>query len=79
MSRQNKAVKNRARAKEITRMHLAGEKGAASTGPKHNKRWGYRNNPDVLKRISEAMKAEREHLTNAQKALRGAGKAAVND
>lgn len=38
MSRQNKNVKKRALAKQITALHLRGEKGASQTTPKHNKK-----------------------------------------
>lgn len=37
MSRQNKNTKKRALAKQITAMHLRGEKGAKQTTPKHEK------------------------------------------
>lgn len=38
MSKQNKNVKNRARAKAITALHLKGEKGPAKTTAKHGKK-----------------------------------------
>lgn len=60
MTRQSKNARILAKAKEITRMHLAGDKGPAKTMPKHNKRWTYRSNPDVAKRIAEALKASNE-------------------
>lgn len=60
MSRQSKNARNLAKAREITRLHLAGEKGPARTVPKHDKRWGYRSNPEIAKRIAEAMKASHE-------------------
>lgn len=37
MSRQNKSINKRALAKQITALHLRGEKGAAKTEPKHGK------------------------------------------
>lgn len=37
MSRQNKNTKVRALAKQITALHLRGEKGATKTTPKHGK------------------------------------------
>lgn len=40
MPRQNKAAKKQAQAKQITALHLRGEKGPAKTTPKHGK------NPD---------------------------------
>jgi hypothetical protein len=38
MSRQNKNTKARALAKQITALHLRGEKGAAKTESKHGKK-----------------------------------------
>lgn len=39
MSKQNKATKNRARAKGFTALHLKGEKGPAKTTPLHGKKF----------------------------------------
>lgn len=78
MSRQSKNARKLAKAKEITRMHLAGEKGPARTTAAHGKRFGYRTNPEVLKRIAEmsgATRAEGEK-TAGKRILRSAGKAA---
>lgn len=59
-------------------MHLKGEKGAASTTPLHGKRFGYRSNPDTLKRIAEAMKSSQAQDKNAtKKFLENVGAAAV--
>ena len=77
MSRNSKNARNLARARDITRMHKNGEKGPARTTPKHGKRWGYRDNPEVQKRIAEMLKAENpQEKTSGKKILRGAGKAA---
>ena len=37
MSRQNKAIKKNALAKQITALHLRGERGATKTKPLHEK------------------------------------------
>lgn len=57
MSRNSKNAKLHAKAREMSALHLKGEKGPSKTTPLHNKRWGYRDNPEVLKRIAEANKA----------------------
>lgn len=77
MSRQSKNARNLAKARAITLMHKAGEKGPARTAPKHSKKWGYRDNPDVLKRLAEAAKAAepQNEKTSGKKILRSAGKA----
>lgn len=81
MTKQRKHEKKAALAATITRMHLAGEKGPKSTAPAHGKRHTYRNNPEILKRIAEALKATQEagkdktEKTSAKRILRGAGKA----
>ncbi len=63
MSSQSKNARKLAKAREITRMHKNGEKGPAQTTPLHGKRWGYRTNPEIQKRIAEAMKASNEANT----------------
>ena len=77
MSHNNKNARNLAKAKTITAMHAKGEKGPSKTTPLHGKKWGYRNNPEVLKRIAEALKAlqPQNEKTAGNKILRGAGKA----
>ena len=78
MTKQRKNEKKSAVAVTITRMHLAGEKGPSKTTPLHGKRFGYRTNPDTLKRIAEALKATQEvkgEKTAGKRILRGAGKA----
>lgn len=77
MSKQSKNARNLQKAREITRMHKNGEKGPSRTLPKHGKRWTYRNNPEIAKRLAEAMKASNEAAAkrtvleklNEQKAL----------
>jgi hypothetical protein len=77
MSRQSKNARNLAKARQITAMHKNGEKGPSRTTPQHGKKWGYRDNPEVLKRIAEAAKAAepQNEKTAGKKILRGAGKA----
>lgn len=79
MSRQSKNARNLAKARDITKMHANGEKGPARTTPLHNKKWGYRDSPEVAKRIAEMVKATREgeEKTAGKKILRGAGKASA--
>lgn len=80
MSRQSKNVKNRARAKQITLMHKNGEKGPSKTTPLHNKKWGYRDNPETAKRIAEALKAkEPVEKTSGKAILRKAGRAMLSE
>ena len=82
MSRNSKNARNLAKARAVTLMHKNGEKGPSRTTPKHGKKWGYRNNPEVLKRIAEMLKATSEQeaakteKTSGKRILRGAGKAA---
>lgn len=82
MSRQSKNAKNMARARQISLMHKNGEKGPSRTAPSHGKKWGYRNNPEVLKRLAELAKANapqeeaKTEKTSGKRILRSAGKAA---
>jgi hypothetical protein len=82
MSRNSKNARNLAKARQISAMHKNGEKGPARTAPQHGKKWGYRDNPEVLKRIAEMLKATSEQdaakteKTSGKRILRGAGKAA---
>ena len=81
MSRQSKNARNLAKARQIASMHKSGEKGPSRTTPLHGKKWGYRSNPEVLKRIAEALKASSEkdgaktEKTAGKRILRNAGKA----
>jgi hypothetical protein len=79
MSRNSKNARNLAKAKSISLMHKNGEKGPKATTPLHGKKWGYRNNPEVLKRIAEQLKAthaeEKAEKTSGKKILRKAGSA----
>ena len=81
MTKQRKNEKKAVLAKAITAMHLQGEKGPAKTTPLHGKKWGYRSNPEVAKRIAEMSKAPAEdssgvhEKTSGKKILRSAGRA----
>lgn len=84
MTKQAKNARNLAKARQITAMHKNGEKGPARTTPAHGKKWGYRDNPEVLKRIAEALKASagedsggKTEKTAGKRILRGAGKATL--
>lgn len=80
MTRQSKNARNLAKARSITLMHKNGEKGPARTTPLHNKKWGYRDSPEVAKRLAELAKVGEDsggnkEKTSGKKILRGAGKA----
>lgn len=60
MSSQSKNARKLAKAREISRMHKNGEKGPSRTVALHGKRWTYRTNPEIQKRVAEAMKASNE-------------------
>jgi hypothetical protein len=84
MTRQSKNARNLAKARDITKMHANGEKGPSRTTPLHNKKWGYRDNPEVAKRMAEMLKAAggedssgKTEKTAGKKILRGAGKASA--
>lgn len=76
MTKQRKQEKRAVLAAAITALHKNGEKGPARTSPQHGKRYGYRNNPDVMKRMAEMSKAAKSvELTSAKAILAGAGSA----
>jgi hypothetical protein len=80
MSRNSKTTRNLEQAKQITSLHLRGEKGAARTTPVHGKRHTYRNNPEAMKRLDEFMnggKSSKNDRTSGKKILEKAGSAAV--
>lgn len=80
MTRQNKNIKNRARAKAITAMHLKGEKGPSSTQPKHGKKHTYRGNPALMKSLAEFTRGPDTKPKNAlKKVLENAGGAAATE
>lgn len=80
MTRQSKNATNAARARTITAMHKNGEKGPSKTNPQHNKRHGYRDNPDNLKRQAEALKAKAgQEKTSGKQILRNAGNASKDE
>lgn len=60
MTAQSKNARKLAKARDISRMHKNGEKGPAKTTPLHGKRWTYRSNPEIAKRIAEMMKVTSE-------------------
>jgi len=82
MSKNSKNARVLTKAREMAKLHLKGEKGPSKTTPLHGKKWGYRDNPEVQKRIAEMLKATQEakgdktEKTSAKRILRGAGKAA---
>jgi hypothetical protein len=77
MSRNSKNARNLAKARQISEMRKKGDGGAAKTVPTHGKRWTYRHNPEIQKRLAEAVKGMAEaKLTAAEKILARAGKAA---
>lgn len=78
MSRQNKNARNLERARSFSKARKNGEKGSSKTQPQHGKRWTYRNNPEIQKRISEALKASapQKDKTSLRKVLATAGGAA---
>lgn len=60
MTAQSKNARKLAKARDISRMHKNGEKGPEKTTPLHGKRWTYRSNPEIAKRLAEAIKAAAE-------------------
>lgn len=73
MTSQSKNARKLAKARDMTKLHKNGEKGPAKTTPLHGKRWTYRTNPEIAKRIAEATKVSAEKQTvldkiNAKKA-----------
>ena len=78
MSRNNKNAKRLVKAREVAKMHLNGDKGPAKTTPIHTKKWTYRSNPDLMKKLHEFINGPAEtkaEKTAGKKILRGAGKA----
>ena len=76
MSKNSKNAQRLEKAREMSKLHKAGNKGPAKTTPKHEKRWGYRDNPEVAKRRAELLKATqdpRDNKTSGKKILAGAG------
>ncbi len=70
MSRNSKNARNLARARQISSMRKNGEKGPSKTTPQHNKRWGYRTNPETQKRLAEMLKATNAAPTRGRTAGR---------
>lgn len=71
MTRQSKNARNIARRKQITAMHKNGEKGPTRTAAVHGKKWTYRSNPEVAKRLAEMMKATSEATETAKEKTAG--------
>ena len=70
MSRNSKNAARIVKAREISKSRQSGNPGPASTAAKHGKRFTYRTNPEIAKRIAEAKaepikrKGSRRELTN---------------
>ena len=77
MSRQSKNARNLAKARDITKMHLSGEKGPSRTTPSLGKKWTYRSNPAAMKALAEFLKGSEpvQEKTAGKAILRKAGKA----
>lgn len=75
MSKNSKNAQRLVKAREMSKLRKEGNKGPARTTPKHEKRWGYRDNPEVAKRKAEMLKATQEpkDKTAGKKILAGAG------
>ena len=78
MTAQSKNARKLAKAREISRMHKNGEKGPSRTTPLHGKRWTFRSNPEIQKRVAEMLKSSNEKQTvldklNAEKAKKRPG------
>jgi len=79
MSRNNKNARNLAMARQHSATRKSGGSGPSKTTPLHGKRWGYRTNPETIKRLAEATKAlaSVKKGTAAEEILSKAGKAAA--
>lgn len=79
MSRNNKNARNLAMARQHSATRKNGGSGPSKTTPLHGKRWGYRTNPETIKRLAEATKAlaSVKKGTAAEEILSKAGKAAA--
>jgi len=75
MSKNNKNARNLERARQFSKQRKEGNKGPSKTTPQHNKKWGYRDNPEVAKRIAEQLKATQaaNEKTSGKKILENAG------
>jgi len=77
MSRNSKNATRHAQARQISEMRKKGESGPSKTTPKHGKRWGYRSNPEAMKRLTEFVKgAVPSQKTGGKAILDRAGSAA---
>jgi hypothetical protein len=77
MSRNSKGYRTVARRKANTLARKNGNPGPAKTMPQHGKRWTYRHNPEVAKRVAEMIKAtavaDRQAKTSGKALLAKAG------
>lgn len=69
MSKNSKNYQRLIKAREVAKMHLNGDKGPSQTNPQHGKKWGYRTNPEMQKRIAEMTKAANEQAKTAGKKI----------
>lgn len=63
MSRQSKSAKRKILAQQVTKMHLAGNRGPAKTTPKHGKK--YENTLNYKRKIA-ATKSKKSYLEKLQ-------------
>lgn len=77
MSRNNKSARNLAIAKTFSKARLDGNKGPSKTTPKHSKRWTYRSNPEIQKRIAEMNGTVAAPKKGARRTVEGVGAAAA--
>lgn len=77
MSRNNKSARNLAIAKTFSKARLDGNKGPSKTTPKHTKRWTYRSNPEIQKRITEMNGAPAVPKRGGKRVIEGVGAAAA--
>ena len=75
MSRNSKNARNLERARQYSKQRKEGGSGAPKTNPAHGKRWTYRQNPEIQKRIAEQLKATQteKDKTSGKKILENAG------
>ena len=63
MTHNAKNYRRHQEAKERSKTRQNGNPGPAKTLPKHGKKWTYRSNPEIQKRLAEAVKAMTERKT----------------
>ena len=77
MSRNNKNSRNLAIAKACSKARVDGKPGASKTTPCHGKRWTYRGNPEIQKRIAEMNGAPSMPKKGARRSIENVGAAAL--